>query len=309
VRELAVALIDHLVSLWGDLALVTPTGFATALRVVGNVPDDATPFQIESWVGTFGEVRVNAASPSLAGWGWSKGDSFVIETGRGRSQQERNITIPHEFGERLQHVMNDHLIACGLPAVDWGERFWDRMGIELVAPLAGFRTAALRCGLDAVDLADPLSREACVYRLKEAFADDVPLFVVYAVNGAEWKRGHGYEGDEWVVRASAWTSRWLSCGYLDRREILHLPRRGDRIHDDSLVREVGRKRRNLLVQTSEVADGRLFESTVILRGGYYGKEPAWVMAVGVERRFAHLISAQLALADPLERTGSFRLLF
>jgi hypothetical protein len=308
-RELAIALIDHLQSLWGDLALVTPAGFAASLRVVGNVPEDATPFQIESWVRTFGEVRVNAAPPDLPGWGRSHGDSFVIETGRGRSRQERSITIPHEFGERLQPLINEELSIRGLPGVGWGERFWDAMGVDLVAPLAGFRAAALKNGLDLVDLAKSLSFEAAVYRLKEAFEDDVPLFAVYAGNASAWKQGQGHHGDEWVVRASAWTKRWLGCGYVNGQECLRIPRRGQSIHDDSWVREVCSKRRALVANTSEVVDGRLLESTVILRVRFYGKEPAWVMAVGVESRYAHLLFAQVLIADPLERTGSFRRLF
>jgi len=308
-RELANALIDHLQSHWGDLDLVTPAGFATGLRTVGNVPDDANPLQIESWVRSFGEVRVNAASSELPGLGWRVGDSFVIETGKGRSPQERNITIPHEFGERLHHVINDELTARGIPAVEWGERFWDAMGVELVAPLASFRTAAVKSGLDLVDLAKPLSFEATVYRIKEAFEDDVPLFAVYAGNAGAWKPRQGHHGDAWVVRASAWTKRWLGCGYVNGRECLRIPRRDQPIHDDSWVREVCSKRRSLLVNTSEVVDGRLLESTVILRGKFYGKEPAWVMAVGIERRYAHLLRAQVALADPVERTGSFRRLF
>lgn len=222
-KELANALIDHLRSYWGDLGLVTPAGFAMGLRSVGNVPDDATPPQIEFWVRSFGELRVNAASSEVPGFGWRVGDSFVIETGKGRSPQERNITIPHEFGERLHHVINDELAGRGLPAVDWGERFWDAMGAEIVAPLASFRTAALKSGLDLVDLAKALSFEATVYRVKEAFDNDVPLFAVYAGNAGEWSRGQGYRGNTWAVRASAWTKRWLGCCYVNGREFRAAP--------------------------------------------------------------------------------------
>ena len=308
-RQLATALIDHLRSTWGDLGLVTPAGFATGLRSVGNVPDDATPFQIETWVRGFGEVRVSAASSEVPGFGWRVGDSFVIETGQGRSPQERNITIPHEFGERLQQMINDELTARGVPEVEWGERFWDAMGVEIAAPLASFRTAALKCGLDLVDLAKAISFEAAVYRLKEAFDNDVPLFATYSGNAGEWNRGQGYRGTTWAVRASAWTRRWLGCCYVNGREGLYIPRRAELINDDSLVREVCSKRRALLVNTSDVVDGRVLETTVILRGRFYGKEPAWVMAVGVERRYGRLLRAQLELADPLERTGAFGRLF
>ncbi|MEX0750748.1 MAG: hypothetical protein WD359_08045 [Dehalococcoidia bacterium] len=308
-KELASALIDYMLAQWSDLALVTPAGFATALRIVGGVPDDASPWHLEAWVRRFGEIRVGAASPELSGWGYQQGDSFVIETGKGRSVQERNITIPHEFGERLHVLINEELQARGVASVDWGERFWDAMGVELVAPLASFRAKALRNGLDLIELADRLSFESVVYRAQEAFEYDVPLFAVYAGNAGNYEKGRGYDGDVWRVRARAYTKRWLSFGYLDGQEQIHIAGRGAFIRDGSLVREVCAKRRSILARTCDVVGRREVETTVLLRARFYGKEPAWVMAVGVERRYDHLLRSQVALADPIERSGTLGDLF
>jgi hypothetical protein len=289
------------------MALVTPAAFANALRIVGEIPDDASPLFMEQWIARYATVRVNAAPEELPGWNHKRDGKPVIETGRGRSPEERNLTLVHEFGECLRESINAELESRGLSALTWEERYWDGLAVEIVAPLASFRRAARENGLDVIDLFKPLSFEGVVRRMKESFDQEVPLFVVYAKDAA-WRRGGGHE-QRWTVATSAWTKQWMGIGYRGKRELIPLPRRGISITPGSFVDDVRRRNRALLVHALVDSIVPQVQAEVLLRPRAYGRDVAQVFAVGVERRYGNLLSPQIQLVGPEERSGRFEQLF
>lgn len=307
--DLARKLCNYLLEMFGDIGLVTPPAFANALRVVAEIPYDASPLRLESWIRQYVDIRIDAAPPSLAGWNYQEGDRGVIETGRGRSVEERNLTIPHEFAERLRLAINDELARRGSQGIDWPDRAWDAMSAELVSPLAAFKKAAQENGVNVVDLAKPLSYEATVRHLGTAFDDALPLFAVYYKNDSTWERGKGFAGNTWIVAQSAWTGRWLAHAYRNRREILNVPRRHAGIRAGSLVDEVRHKGRALLIHASDEIDGRPVETDVLLRSRSYGRTVAQVFAVGVAKAYSHVLQPQLQLVAPDERDAVFATIF
>lgn len=308
-NDLAKSLCDYLLQTYGDLALVTPAAFASALREVGQIPDDASPTRIRYWIANLVQVRWEAAPSSLSGLNYLHDGSSVIETGRGRGSVETNLTLPHEFGECLQRCVNQELSERGFPALDWLERDWDKMSVELVAPIAIFKSTARKSGLDLTAFRE-LSYETVVYRMKEAFDEDVPLFAVYYANRSKWVRGKGFQGQDWRVRASSWTRRWMQYGYVGRREVLRLPRRGDECATGSVIGEVRLQNRpGVLVHARHSEGARTVESDVLFRLRCYGRDPAQVLAVGVEASHAHMLQPQVTLLDVDDRQASFTHLF
>ena len=180
-KQLAKSLCDFLLQTYGDLALVTPAAFAAALRAVGHIPEDASPTHVRYWITNLVAVRWEAAPTSLPGLNYEEEGSSVIETGRARGSIEANLTLPNEFGECLERLIDDELAVRGMPALGWRERDWEKMSIELVAPVATFKAAARKAGLDLTAFPQ-LSYESVVYRMKEAFDDEAPLFAVYYGN-------------------------------------------------------------------------------------------------------------------------------
>lgn len=288
---------------------VTPAVFADALRTVEKLPADASPLFFEQWISRYATVRVNAAHSSVAGFNYTIDGEVVIETGSGRSAEERNITILHEFAESLRGSINAELAARGMSAIEWEDRYWDGLAIEIVAPLAIFRKDAQQNGCDVIDLFRPLSFEATIQRVAEAFESDVPLFAVYAKNDSLWVRGEGYRGNTWSVAASAWTKRWLAHAYESGREQLRIPRRGTRARQGSCVDDVRRRGRALLVHTRDRVAGRTVEVDVLLRPRSYGREVAQVFVVGVEKRYGHMLAPQVQLVAPDERQAEFGQIF
>jgi hypothetical protein len=108
-RDLARRLCDHLIGTYFDMAWVTPAVFAEALRIVEDLPVDASPLYFERWVSRYATVRVNAAHSSVPGFNYTVDGEVVIETGNGRSAEERNITILHEFAESLSRVLKNSM--------------------------------------------------------------------------------------------------------------------------------------------------------------------------------------------------------
>lgn len=306
-RELATKLCDHLLNLYGDIGFVTPAAFANGLRAIANLPEDATPLHFELFIRPYVDVRVG--SPDLAGFNYDERGRGVIETGRGRSIEERNITIPHEFGERLRNAMNEELAVRGVPGIDWPDHAWDTMAVELVSPLAAFRRKAQENGVDLIDLAKPLSYEAVVRQTKSAFDETLPLFAAYYRNNGQWESGRGFSGSVWIAAQSAWTKKWLGHAYASGRELLPLPRRTSPLREGSLVDDVRRTRRALLVHArSEVHKGAL-ETDILIRTRSYGRDVAQVFVVGVAKSFSHILTPQLQLVGPDERHAAFEAVF
>ena len=297
-NELARHLCDYLLATYGDMAWVTPAVFANGLRIVGELPADATPLHFELFAKRYARVDVNAASPAIAGLNYRDGNQLVITTGRGRSTAERNLTIPHEFGELLRNAMNAELARRELPLIDWEDRAWDAMAAELISPIGTFRAAARKSGLDLIDLADPLSFEAVVQHMKNAFEDQIPLFAIYAKNAGGWERGRGFSSSAWQVAAASWTKLWLRYGYDEGRESLVLPRRKAPLREESIVDRVRRTRRSLLVSTTDHVGGRLVETVALVRPRSYGREVAQVFVIGVEKAHAPILAPQVALVAP-----------
>lgn len=308
-KDLARRLCDYLIGVYGDMTWVTPPVFADALRTVEKLPADASPLYFERWVARYATVRVNTAHSSLAGFNYTVDGEVVIETGNGRSPEERNITILHEFAESLRGPINAELTARGMSAIEWEDRYWDSLAIEIVAPLAIFRRAAQANGCDIIDLFRPLSFEATIQRVAEAFESDAPLFAVYAKNDSVWVRGEGYRDNTWSVAASAWTKRWIASAYDNGREHLPVPRRGARARQGSCLDDVRRRGRALLIHTRDQVAGRTVEVDVLLRARSYGRDIAQVFVVGVEKKFAHMLVPQLQLVGPDERHAEFGQIF
>ena len=307
-KELAKSLCDFLLQTYGDLALVTPAAFAAALRAVGHIPEDASPTHVRYWITNLVAVRWEAAPTSLPGLNYEEEGSSVIETGRARGSIEANLTLPHEFGECLERVIDDELAVRGMPALGWRERDWEKMSIELVAPVATFKAAARTAGLDLTAFPQ-LSYESVVYRMKEAFDDEAPLFAVYYGNRSKWVRGKGFQGEDWQVRACSWTRQWLRYGYVDGRELLRLPRRNEECALLSVIGEARSRRNAILVHTLDRAGARIVETAVLFRRRCYGRDPAQIFVVGVEASHAHMLQPQLALVDAEERQATFSQLF
>lgn len=308
-KEFARSLLDHLLATYGDIGFVTPAAFANALRTIAELPADATPLHLEQFFRTVSDVRVNAAPTEVVGVNYREGDRAVIETGRGRSIAERNITIPHEFGEVLRCEINALLRERGLPTIEWPDRAWDEMAVELISPVAAFRHAAQANGLDIMDLSGPLSFEATVIQLKASFEDSIPLFSVYYRNGARWERGRGFESDSWEVGQSAWTKAWFGHGYERGREVLVLPRRKMPLSAGSVVDRVRRTGRALLFHAQQRTWERLIEVDVLIRARSYGRDVAQVFVVGVAKPHAPILRPQIDIVGPDECTGPFSDLF
>jgi hypothetical protein len=207
----------------------------------------------------------------------------------------------------LRGEINAELRGRGRNALEWEERYWDGLAVEIIAPLAAFRRAARESGLDIIDLFRPLSFEGVVYRLKDAFEDTVPMFALYA-RDAGWRRG-GFGEEQWLVAASAWTKQWLGVSYRRRAEYLTLPRKHAPIRPGSFIDDVRRRKRPLLVHASGDVEGTPARIDVLLRPRAYGQNVAQLFAVGVESRFGHLLAPQLQLVAPEERDGTFAQLF
>jgi hypothetical protein len=193
--------------------------------------------------------------------------------------------------------------------IEWEDRYWDGLAVEIVAPLAIFRGAAKQNGLDVIDLFRPLSFEAVIHRVAEAFKNDVPLFAVYAKNDSAWVRGEGYRGNTWSVAASAWTKIWLGHAYDSGREYLRVPRRGASARPGSYLDDVRRRGRALLIHTRDQVAGRTVEVDVLLRPRSYGRDIAQVFVVGVEKRYGSMLAPQLQLVAPDEREADFSQIF
>jgi hypothetical protein len=310
-KDLARRLCDHLLSAYGDLGLVTPSVLASALRTVDNLPTDASALHFEQWVSRYATVRVNAAPSSVAGFNYKVNGRVVIETGTGRSNEERTLTILHEFTESLRDPVNAELTERGLSPIEWkdNDSYWDKVAIEIVAPLEIFRRAATQNGCDVIDLFQPLSFEAVTIHLTEAFERDVPLFVVYAKNDSEWIRGEGYSGDSWSVASSSFTKVWLKHAYINGDEQVRVPRRGERIREGSLLDCVRRHGRAELVRATHRIGTRRLEIDVLLRPRRVAGRVAQVFAVGVEKGFGYLLTPQLQLVAPRERQAEFSQIF
>lgn len=308
-KDFADRLCDHLLKTYGDMMFVSPPVLANAIRVVAELPEDASPLHFEQWVSKFADVRVNVASSELPGWHHSLDGRPVIETGRGRSVEERNLTIPHEFGEILRDALNEELGRRDLLGIHWEDRAWDQLAAELMFPITAFRSAARKNGCDILDLRGNLSFEAVVMRLKEAFDDEIPLFAVYAKNATEYNRGVGHAGDEWRVARSAWTKHWMRHSFSGRQEILRVPRAHDHVPEGCLVDEVRRKGRALLVHTTDRAGNSLVETSILLRPREYRQGVAQVFVVGVEKRYGSALAPQVQLVGPAERTATFAQVF
>ncbi len=302
-------MLDHLADVYGDLRLVTPASFANAIRHLGQFPDDASAFFIESWMSQYVTVRLNAAPPSVVGVHYHDGAGFVIETGRGRSHGERNISMVHEFGEILQSMINPELKQREQPSLDWGEREWDQMAVELLEPEDRFRRDARNNGLDVIELAKRLSYEATVVRLGEVFEQSVPLFAVHYRNDGDWERGRPDLNERWSVATVRWTNPWLKYGYDSWREVLRIPRPKEALRAGGIVAKVSQLGRAVLFHTVDEDAGRQIETDVLVRPKLYAGRPGAVFVVGVERQWGHLLLPQVQLLSLEERTGTFDQLF
>jgi hypothetical protein len=155
----------------------------------------------------------------------------------------------------------------------------------------------------------PLSYEAVINRLQEAYDHSLPMFALFYRN-TSWVKKQGYTDNVWRVGASIWTKAWMNVGFPEGEECLYIPRRDARLVLGSIAEEAGRRRKALLVHTSDaIASPTPTEVEVIVRPKFYGPDVAQIFVVGVLRSRSSVLAPQIQLLGADERQASFHRLF